>query len=136
MQTFVIPNTSKKQTDAIITASEKKWIREKSLNFEMHEWLERLPDDDLIAVITGNLRDASQATRTRLHKQQLISTRTEHARFDFPEGILTDTILEAKTILYNAKNPKVEIYLERTGTHWQVYPLFFKQFKSRLLALK
>lgn len=148
MTTYTIPNIDNSTDKTItITKSEAKWIKanmpEVEIELALVGWLKRLNPADVIAVITGDLREVSgvtQATRTRLKRQQLIHTDTDPMslkasllRWHLNSLLQKDLDATKSNVLGDAN--LIIIKLERTGTVWRIAPLYFNQFRRRLIEL-
>lgn len=146
MKTYTIPNLNNSTDKTIaITKAEAKWIKANMPEVELAlvGWLERLNPTDLIAIITGDLREVSgvtQATRTRLKRQQLIHTDTDPMslkasllRWYLTPSLQEDLDATKSKVLGDAN--LITIQLKRTGTIWRIAPLYFNQFRRRLIDL-
>lgn len=146
MTTYTIPNTDNSTDKTIvITKAEVKWIKANMLDDELAlvGWLERLNPADLIAVITGDLTEMSgvtQATRTRLKRSQVIhcdgdpmSLKASLLRWHLTPWMQEHLDETRLNVLGDAN--LITIKLERTGTVWKIAPLYFNQFRRRLIEL-
>lgn len=146
MTTYTIPNIDNSTDKTIaITKAEAKWIKVNMPEVELAlvGWLKIQNPADLTAIITGDLREMSgvtQATRTRLHQHQLITTRGEPMTLDASLRRWRITpLLQADLDLTRANvigpDKFIHIKLKRTGTNWAIAPLYFNQFRRRLIEL-
>lgn len=146
MTTYAIPNADNSTDKAItITKTEANWIKDNMLEVELAlvGWLENVYSADLKAVITGDLREVSgvtQATRTRLKRQQLIHTDTDPMslkasllRWHLTPSLQEDLNATKSNVLGDAN--LITVKLERTGTTWAIAPLYFNQFCKSLIEL-
>lgn len=146
MKIYIIPN-EKKDTDTTtpITKVEAAWIKKnmQPIELELVGWLETMNPADLMAVITGDLREISgvtQATRTRLRQRQLIHCQADPMSYavSLTRWHLTPLLQEhldaTRANVLGAAN-FIGIRLDRTGTVWKIAPLYFNQFRQRLIDL-
>lgn len=146
MTTYTIPKIeSSADKTIVITETEAKWIKANMPEVELAlvGWLENVYPADLTAIITGDMRDVSgvtQATRTQLHQGQLITTRGEPLTLDASlRRWRINPLLQADLDLTRANvigaDNFIHIKLERTGTNWAIAPLYFNQFRKKLIDL-
>ena len=146
MTTYKIPNTDNSTDKTIaITKAEAKWIKANMPEVELAlvGWLDRLYPADIMAAVTQDLRwisGCTQATRTRLKRKQLINTDTDPMILEasLQRWHLTPLLQEhldatRKNVLGDVN--LITVKLERTGTVWKIAPLYFNQFRRRLIEL-
>lgn len=146
MTTYTIPNIDNSTDKTIaITKAEAKWIKAYLPEVELGlvGWLENVYPADLTAIITGDLTEVSgvtQATRVRLHQKQLIGSRDEPLTLEASlrrwriNPLLQPDLDETRANVIGA-DKLIHIKLERTGTNWAIFPLYFNQFRRRLIDL-
>jgi hypothetical protein len=146
MTTYTIPNIDNSTDKTIaITKSEAKWIKANMPEVELAliGWLNTLYSADVIATVTGDLREVSgctQPTRTRLKRKQLIHTDTDPMSLKaslqrWHLTLLLQKDLDATRLNVLGDANLITIELERTGTVWKIAPLYFNQFRRRLIEL-
>jgi hypothetical protein len=146
MTSYTIPNIDNSTDKTIaITKLEAKWIKAYMPEVELAliGWFNTLCSADVIAAVTGDLREISgctQATRTRLKRKQLIHTDTDpmSLKASLQRWHLTPMLqehLDATRLNVLGDANLITIKLERTGTVWKIAPLYFNQFRRRLIEL-
>lgn len=146
MKTYTIPNTEKStDTTTPITVSEAKWIKAEmsEVELELVGWLENVYPADLMACVTQDLREVSgvtQATRTRLKQRQLIHTDADPMalKISLQRWHLTPLLqehLDATRSNVLGEDKLITITLARTGTTWKIAPLYFNEFRQKLINL-
>jgi hypothetical protein len=147
MTTYTIPQIKNDSTDKTIaiTKAEAKWIRANipEVKLNLVGWLDRLESADVMVAVTQDLREVSgvtQSTRTRLRQRQLIHCQADpmsHAvslqRWHLTP-LLQEHLDETRANVLGA-DKFISIKLERTGTNWVIAPLYFNQFRRRLIEL-
>lgn len=146
MKIYIIPNKeNSNDTTTAITETEAKWIKKKmpTIELDLVGWLTIQPPADVMAIITGDLREISgvtQATRTRLRQRQLIHTQADPMSYavSLQRWHITPRLQEdldaTRANVLGAAN-FITIRLARTGTVWKIAPLYFNEFRQRLLNL-
>lgn len=146
MTIHTIPNIDNSTDKTIaITKSEAKWIKVNMPEVELVlvGWLNTLYPADVMAAVTQDLRwisGCTQATRTRLKRKQLIHTDTDPMSLEssLKRWKLIPTFqehLDATRLNTLGDANLITVKLERTGTIWKIAPLYFNQFRNRLIDL-
>jgi hypothetical protein len=146
MTTHTIPNIDNStDTTIAITKAEAKWIKANMPEVELAlvGWLDRLYPADVMAAVTQDLRwisGCTQATRTRLKRKQLIHTDTDPMSLEasLQRWHLTPLLqehLDATRANVLGGTNLITVKLERTSTVWKIAPLYFNQFRRRLIEL-
>lgn len=146
MTTYIIPNIDNSPDKTItITKTEAKWIKDNIPEVELAlvGWLDQLDSADVIAIVTQDLREVSgvtQATRTRLRQMQLIHCQADPMSYAVSlkrwhlAPLLQEHLNQTRENVTGADS-FIHVKLERTGTNWAIAPLYFNQFRRRLIDL-
>jgi len=146
MTTYTIPNIDNSNDKTIVlTKAEAKWINANmpEVKLDLVGWLKNVCPTDLTAIITGDLTEESgvtQATRTRLKRKEIIdydndpmSLKVSLTRWHLTPLMQEHLDATRAKILGDANFTTIK--LERTGTVWKIAPLYFNQFRRRLIDL-
>lgn len=144
MISYTIPNRDNSTDKTIaVTKSEANWIKTnmKPIELELVGWLKNQNPADLIAIITGDLRNTTQATRTRLYQRQLINSNSEPLTLEHSRRLwrhfrpqLQEALDQTRSNVLGTEN-FIKVKLDRTDTVWCVAPFYFNTFVKKLIKL-